>query len=133
MNPGFLAPLVARPGATHCLVIERTGRPLASKVETAFDSASRRKGLLGRDGLEEGAALIIAPSNSVHTFFMRFPIDVVFAARDGRVLKIRSDMPARRLTGAVRALAAIELAAGSAARAGLRVGDRLQVWSAEDL
>ena len=124
---------MARPDADLRLIIERTGQPLARRLEAAFDSASRRKGLLGRDCLEEGTALVIAPSNSVHTFFMRFPIDVVFAARDGRVLKIRAEMPARRLTGAVRALAAIELAGGAAASAGLRVGDRLQVWSAPEL
>jgi uncharacterized membrane protein (UPF0127 family) len=58
---------------------------------------------------------------------MRFPIDVVFASRDGRILKIRPAVPARRITGAWGAFATIEMAVGSAERAHLKVGDRLIV------
>jgi uncharacterized membrane protein (UPF0127 family) len=127
MNAGFLSPLLDSSPIARSLVIERTGTPLAVSLEAAFDSATRRRGLLGRTGLDEGAALIIAPSNSIHTFFMRFPIDVVFADRDGRVVKIRPAMAAWRLTAAPRGFAAIELRSGSASRAGLVVGDRLRI------
>jgi uncharacterized membrane protein (UPF0127 family) len=99
--------------------------PFATSVEIAFDSATRKKGLLGRDALPSGTALIIAPCSAVHTFAMRFPIDVIFAGRDGRIMKIRHAMPASRVSAAFRAFAAVELAAGAAREAGLRVGDRL--------
>jgi uncharacterized membrane protein (UPF0127 family) len=106
---------------------ERSGRPLATHLEGAFDSGSRRRGLLGRDGLAEGAALIIAPCQAIHTFRMRFPIDVVFADRQGLVVGVRSNVGARRLAGAWRAFATIELPAGAARDADMRVGDRLVV------
>jgi uncharacterized protein len=126
-RPHFLRPLVEGPADAFVLVADGAARPVATTLEPALDSASRRRGLLGRDGLPEGAALIIAPSNSVHTFFMRFPIDLIFAARDGCVLKIRHGVPAKRVSGALRAFAVIEMAAGSLDQAGLRVGDRLAV------
>jgi hypothetical protein len=100
---------------------------VAASLEPAFDSASRKRGLLGRDALPPGHALIIAPSNMVHTFFMRFPIDVVFAARDGRVLKVRVNVPARRLVGALRGFAVIEMAANEVPASGTSTGDRLVV------
>lgn len=96
-------------------------------LEGAFDSAARKRGLLGREGLEPGHALIIAPSNMVHTFFMRFPIDILIAARDGRVVKARLAVPARRIVGALRGFAVIEMAAGELGRSGTREGDRLVV------
>jgi uncharacterized membrane protein (UPF0127 family) len=50
--------------------------------------------------------MVLAPCNSIHTFFMRFPIDVVFAARDGRVVKLRHAMPTGRLAFSWKAFAA---------------------------
>jgi uncharacterized membrane protein (UPF0127 family) len=96
-------------------------------LESAFDSASRKRGLLGRDGLPPAHALVIAPCSGVHTFRMRFPIDVIYAARDGRVVKLRPDLRPGRISLAVSAFATIEMAAGAIARTGLRVGDRLIV------
>jgi uncharacterized membrane protein (UPF0127 family) len=58
---------------------------------------------------------------------MRFPIDIVFADRQGLVVRVRSDLGARRLAGAWRAFAVIELPAGAARRADVTVGDRLVV------
>lgn len=107
------------------LTVERTRAVLASHIEPAFDSSSRRTGLLGRDHLAEGNALVLAPCSAVHTFFMRFPIDVVHVARDGRVLRMRESLRPWRISGAWRAYATIELAAGSLRRAAVRVGDRL--------
>ena len=100
---------------------------MATTLEQAFDSASRKRGLLGRDGLPAGHALIIAPSNMVHTFFMRFPIDVLIASRDGRVVKARTSVPARRIVGALRGFAVIEMAANELARSGTLAGDRIVV------
>jgi uncharacterized membrane protein (UPF0127 family) len=98
----------------------------ASDVELAADSATRKRGLLGRDGLPPGAALVIAPCGGVHTFGMRFRIDVIFAARDGKVLKVVHDLAPRRIALSLGAFAAIEMAAGEAARAGITAGDLLQ-------
>jgi uncharacterized protein len=130
MASHFLTPMLAASadgGSRLMLWNERSGQPLATHLEGAFDSASRRRGLLGRDGLAEGAALIIAPSQAVHTFRMRFPIDIVFANRQGRVVGVRSQVGARRIAIAWRAFAVIELPAGAAHHADVRVGDRVVV------
>jgi uncharacterized membrane protein (UPF0127 family) len=131
MASHFLRPmLAASPGGDErelMLWNERSGRPLATHLEGAFDSGSRRRGLLGRDGLAEGAALIIAPCQAVHTFRMRFPIDIVFADRQGLVVGVRSHVGARRIAGAWRAFATIELPAGASHHADVRLGDRLVV------
>jgi uncharacterized membrane protein (UPF0127 family) len=123
--PNFLRPLIHAPDARWALRISGRDAALATTVEPAFDSARRNRGLLGRDGLPARTALIIAPSNAVHTFQMRFPIDIVFAARDGRVLKIRSAVPKGRIAFAWGGFAVIEMAAGEATRAGLQTGDVL--------
>jgi uncharacterized membrane protein (UPF0127 family) len=130
MAAHFLTPMLKASvdgGGQLMLWNERSGRPLATRLEGAFDSQSRRRGLLGRDGLAEGSALIIAPCQAVHTFRMRFPIDIVFADRQGRVVHVRSVVGARRITGAWRAFATIELPAGAARHADVQVGDRLVV------
>jgi uncharacterized membrane protein (UPF0127 family) len=125
----FLEPLLRRDAPPLALSIDRPSgaTTLATTVEAAVDSASRRRGLLGRDALAPGAALVIAPTNGIHTFFMRFAIDVVFVARDGRVVKIARAVKPWRASLALRAFAVVELGAGAADRAALRVGDRLTV------
>jgi hypothetical protein len=124
--PHFLHPLFSSTPRGR-LFVEGRDRSLAESIEGAFDSATRRRGLLGRNGLPDGAAFVLAPSSAVHTFFMRFPIDLVFAARDGHVVKIRPDTGPWRISRARGAFAVVELPAGAAARAGLQVGDRLLV------
>jgi uncharacterized protein len=96
---------------------------LAVEIEPAFDSKSRNRGLLGRARLDDGAALILAPCSSIHTFFMHFAIDVLFVKKDGRVAKIYPALPAWRIAIALGAFAAIELPAGTAAASGTRSGD----------
>jgi hypothetical protein len=102
----------------------RTGAVVARAVELAVTSATRRKGLLGRDGLEPGGGLVIAPCSSIHMFFMRFAIDAVFVDRTGRVVKIVRNLKPWRLAVSLGAYAVIELAAGSVG-SDLFVGDRL--------
>ena len=111
------------------LVVERTGDVLA-RVEVADTAAARRLGLLGRDALAPGTGLVIRPCASIHTWFMRFPIDVVFLGRAGEVLKIAERVvPFRLAWGGWNARDTLELPAGAASRAGLHVGDRLSVRS----
>jgi uncharacterized membrane protein (UPF0127 family) len=105
----------------------RSGQFIATHVEFALDSQSRRRGLLGRDAFEKGAALIIAPCSSIHTFFMRFAIDVVFVSRDGRVLKTYSTLVPWRMAFSLGAFAVIELPAGALSESETRRGDTLQL------
>ncbi len=107
------------------LVNERTGQIVASAVELAGTSETRRRGLLGRDSLDPSAAIIIAPTSAIHTFFMRFVIDVAFVNRDGRVLKIAHDLRPWRIAASIRAFAVVEMTAGSMRRSGVAAGDRL--------
>jgi uncharacterized membrane protein (UPF0127 family) len=123
----FLKPLLDRREAPWMLHNTRSGLVLAEKLETAFDSKTRRRGLLGRQGLDAGAALIIAPCNSIHTFFMKFAIDVVFVTRDGRVAKVYTALPPWRIAISWKSFAVIELPAGAAGRAETRVEDDLEV------
>jgi uncharacterized membrane protein (UPF0127 family) len=125
----FLAPLLRKAAGDgdRELRNERTGAVVAAHVLTAFDSASRRTGLLHQDGLPEGTGLVIAPSNAIHTFFMRFAIDVAFVSKDGRIVKVRAAVPPWRIAGALRGYAVIELPAGTLERTDTRRGDRLIV------
>ena len=107
----------------------RSGHFLASRIELAVDSQSRRRGLLGRDNLDHGAGLIIAPCSAIHTFSMRFAIDVVFVARDGRVLKTYSALGRRRIAFSVGAFAAIELPAGAISGTQAQPGDIVELVS----
>jgi uncharacterized membrane protein (UPF0127 family) len=127
----FLRPMLENDPGTCCLRAEGRETPLAQSLIPAFDSPSRRRGLLGRDSLADGAALIIAPSSAVHTFRMQFPIDLVYARRDGRVLKVRQAVPPNSMSGAWGAFAVIELPAGTIARVGLEVGDQLSIKAAD--
>lgn len=113
------------PDSVCGLQIERSGAWLVSHLELALDSKTRTRGLLGRDGLPAGHGLVIAPSQGVHTFGMRFPIDIVFVRRDGRVVRCRRNVAPRRLAIWLTAFAVIEVAADEIDRTGLRVGDRV--------
>lgn len=99
-------------------------RVLAS-ADTATTRAQRRKGLLGRDGLD--GAMVIDPCRWVHTIGMRFPIDVAFLDADGLVIRT-VQMPRRRLgMPVIRARSVIEAEAGAFARWGVHVGDVIEL------
>jgi uncharacterized membrane protein (UPF0127 family) len=125
----FLNPLLHGSPDGFCLRNARTQAIVADHLEAAFDSDSRRTGLLRRASFPEGHALIIAPTNAIHTFFMKFPIDVAFVAKDGRIVKTRSRLRAWRLAAAWRAYAVIELPAGALDRSLTVAGDLLVVVS----
>lgn len=126
----FLQPLLHQGADRQQIINARSGKVVADQLLTAFDSGSRRKGLLAQVSLPRSTALIIAPTNAIHTFFMKFPIDIAFVSKGGRVLKIRSSVPAWRMTASLRAFAVLELAAGSLDGSDTKVGDRLIVSSA---
>lgn len=87
----------------------------------------RAIGLMGRRDLPPDEALWLSPCSAIHTFFMRFPIDALFHAADGTLLRVATDVrPGRWNIRARGAAGVIELRAGAPAAARLRVGDRLR-------
>ncbi|MFG2310808.1 DUF192 domain-containing protein [Streptomyces sp. NPDC048566] len=102
---------------------EGTSEPVP--LERAVTSRARRRGLLGRDGID--GALLLAPARSVHTLGMRFPIDVAYLDRASRVLAVRTMRPGRVGLPRPRARAVLEAEAGAMARWGLRRGVRVTV------
>jgi hypothetical protein len=102
----------------------RDGEVLTT-VELATSRAARRRGLLGRRGAE--GALVLRPCRQVHTIGMRFPLDVVWCDRDGRVLRVALLPPHRVSRPVLRSRFVIEAAAGAASRWALRPGDVVAV------
>ncbi|MBV8809730.1 MAG: DUF192 domain-containing protein [Acidobacteriaceae bacterium] len=98
---------------------------LADSVAIADTSAKRRRGLLGRDSLPEGSGLWIVPCESVHTWGMRFPIDVLYLDRKKKVRKLRSVMVPWRVSMCLSAHSVLELPAGVIEKTGTQPGDQL--------
>ena len=107
------------------------GAVVCERCELPESSFGRMRGLLGRSGLEPGSGMLIDSAPSVHMFFMRFPIDVVFLDRDWKVLSVRHELRPWRVAGTRRAVAALELPAGAAAAAGIEEGDVLALEAHE--
>ena len=105
---------------------------LAAGVELAGTGTSRRKGLLGRECLSPGEGLWIVPCEAVHTFWMRFPIDLIYLDRQHRVVKTRSNVGPWRMSACLRALSVVELAAGVIRETQTRRGDRLRLDAGDD-
>ena len=123
----FVDPLLRSGRGAFALTNARTNRVVARTVLTAFDSASRRRGLLKHASLDESTALIIAPSNAIHTFSMRFPIDVAFVSRAGQIVKVSPAVAPWRIAASWRGFAVVELPAGALAASDTRQGDWLEV------
>ncbi|NJM07128.1 DUF192 domain-containing protein [Candidatus Gracilibacteria bacterium] len=99
---------------------------IADRGELARSFISRLRGLMGRASLEDGSGLIIYPEWSIHTFFMRFPIDVLFVDRSDRVMTVVAALvPNRPYAGALGARYVIELPVGRIAASGTQAGDQL--------
>jgi uncharacterized protein len=101
------------------------GRDTGVAVSITKTARERMRGLLGRDGLAPGEALLLEHCGSVHTFGMRFAIDVVFIDRHWRVVAIHHDVPRRRMLLNLRAAHTLEMPANGAREQGLSVGDPL--------
>jgi uncharacterized membrane protein (UPF0127 family) len=99
------------------------------RIHRADSFLSRLGGLLVRPALRPDEALYLAPCASVHTFFMRYAVDVAFVTREGRVLKLVSHLQPFRAASCWRAHGAVEFAAGEAARLGVVEGSLLAVES----
>ena len=101
---------------------------LLTELRVASSFSERLVGLLATKSLNENQALWIERCNSIHTFFMRFPIDCVFLSKSGEVVKILQDVRPYRMTWPVlRAQVALELASGRSQSLELKVGEKLHV------
>ncbi|HEY7333295.1 MAG TPA: DUF192 domain-containing protein [Bryobacteraceae bacterium] len=108
------------------------GTLVASRADFAGTGAKARTGLLKHSGLAPGEGLWIAPCEAVHTFGMRFPIDVIFLNARKKVVQARPNLARWRIAFSVRASSVLELPAGQLAETGTQCGDELQFEKFED-
>ncbi len=115
-------------GTGEPLVDLNTGQVLVGSLRVADTFGSRFVGLMGRKDPPDGEALLLKYCASVHTCFMRFPIDVAFLDRDMWVVAIYPEVkPWRMVTAVEHGLHTLEIAAGALEAHGVKVGHRLQV------
>jgi hypothetical protein len=98
---------------------------LAERAEIADTAAKRRTGLLNHTGLGSGEGLWIVPCEAVHSFGMKFAIDVVYVDRKKKVRKTRAAMVPRRISGCLLAHSVLELPVGVIESSGTQAGDQL--------
>ena len=110
-------------------IINKTNnKVLANRAEIADTPFKRIKGLLGRTSLKEGEGLVITHCSSIHTFFMRFSIDVAFLDRHSRVVAIASCLPPARLFSSLfKGKLVIELPVRTLAKTGTKVSDSIEI------
>jgi uncharacterized membrane protein (UPF0127 family) len=107
------------------VLLRQDGSPVCERCLLAETPLTRLKGLLGCRGLEQGEGLLLRPAASIHTFFMRFPLDIVLVDRDLNVLKVSHDVAPWRTAACKGAKGVVEMAAGEAKRLGVSAGDKL--------
>lgn len=112
--------------ATSRTILSRTrGNVVCERAELANTPWRRLRGLLGRAGLDPGEGMLLEPSPSIHSAFMRFEFDAIFLDRELTVLKVAERVRPWRAHSARRARKVLELAAGEVERRGVEVGDVL--------
>jgi uncharacterized membrane protein (UPF0127 family) len=111
--------------ATERIVNQTRGREIGGRIRRAGNPWSRFVGLLGRRGLAEGEGLHIVPCSSLHMFFMRFPLDIVYLDAGLQVLKTVENLRPWRVSAGRGAKTTLELPTGTIARTGTQPGDQL--------
>ena len=103
------------------------GSPFLERTELTLTMLDRMRGLLGRASLPPGHGLLIAPCNAIHMIGMQFPIDAIFLARDGEVVRIVRDIAPGtfHVSGGFRARDTLEIGAGWLGVDEVKVGDRI--------
>jgi uncharacterized protein len=102
--------------------------PIASSIKIARNPWQRMKGLIGSSNFPQGEALVITRCQSIHMFFMKFPIDVIFCDRRDKVIGLCAGIKPGCLSPVFfKASYAIELPSGSIAASGTQPGDQLQI------
>jgi uncharacterized protein len=111
----------------NMLISNKTrGTTLAGAATKAATFLARGRGLMLAQQLPEGGGLVIEPCNSIHMFFMRYPLDVVFVDKEGRVVFMYEGIKPWRVGRIVRgAKLAVELPEGAIAASNTQVGDEI--------
>jgi uncharacterized membrane protein (UPF0127 family) len=106
-----------------------SGKVVGDRIRHCTTGRDRRVGLLKDESLEDGTGILIEPCEGVHTFGMKFPIDIVFLNRQRKIVALHRAVPAGRLRMSLRAHATLELPAGSIERLGLQAEQPLEITS----
>ena len=107
--------------------LEKGGTVVIADVECAETAWERMRGLLGRSGLGSGRAMHLVCHGAVHTFFMKFPLDLVFLTREMRVSRIVRSVRPNRIAAGRGAWSVIEMEAGRLPEDALNVGDTVRL------
>ncbi|MGD2080668.1 MAG: DUF192 domain-containing protein [Nitrospirota bacterium] len=106
----------------------RSGKSIADTVVKANSALSRMKGLLGRADFPPGEALLLKPCKLIHTFGMKFPIDVLFLGKGNDVVAVEENLLPNRLSAfVIRASSVLELPAGTLAATDTKKGDKIEL------
>jgi uncharacterized protein len=111
-------------------VVRDDGSAVCDECFVADTVLTRMRGLLGRPPLRPGEGLLLRPASAIHTWFMRFPIDVLFLNRELVVTAVAEDVAPWRMRARRRSRSVLELASGETRRLGIRSGDRLRLAEA---
>ncbi len=118
--------------ANERIVNATRGTVVGESIRRAANPWTRFIGLLGRGGLAEGAGLHIVPCSSVHMFFMRFALDIIYLDRSLRVVKVVERLKPWRLSAGRGAHSALELPAGTVRRTGTGPGDEFATRTSKE-
>lgn len=124
---------VKQPHTSRKLIVRNItrGAIIADCADVASSSAERRTGLLKHQGLSAGQGLWIVPCEAVHSFGMKFSIDLIYLDRRKRVKKTRSEMRPNRISLCLLADSVLELPVGTLAQTGTQAGDQLELQFVE--
>ena len=107
---------------------------LGEAIEVAASAVQRVMGLLGRECLQDGQGLLFKNCSSLHTFFMQFPIDILYMDKRGKVLKAAPEVrPFKLVAAPFRGHYALELPAGAIRDSATKVGDHLDFVVEDDM
>jgi uncharacterized protein len=110
------------------IINQRNEKIIAHNVIPSYTFWRRLKGLMFRKSLPAGYAMHIMPCSSIHTFFMKFPLDVLYIDKNNQVVKVSLNIPPGKMEKVVRkAKSVIEMPAGSIDTESVEVGDQIQI------
>jgi uncharacterized membrane protein (UPF0127 family) len=112
-------------GMQKLVLVGPGGSVVCDTCHLADKPHTRLRGIMGWKSMRRGEGMLIRPTFSIHTMFVRFPIDAVFLDKDMTVISIARDLKPWRFAASRKAKSVLELAAGESRRLGLERGDRL--------
>ncbi len=109
-----------------CKEIKVEGYVLATEVYVADSFLKRAKGLLGKSAISANNAMVIIPCNAIHTFFMRFNIDVIFISDENKIISLHKTVKPWKVLRQLSAKYVVELPDNTINNAGLKEGQLLE-------